>query len=158
MAWIPLILTLLTTGAAVALGRTRWAARSLLASRIAYTALVLQAPLFFVTTGGFQLSAPACEWTFGPALALHSLTNYKHIILFAIFFLLTFVQLRGMSRRMLWTAVVTMAIGLLVELAQGVSGEHHCRMRDLIPDAAGALAGAFIVWASRALSRAERGD
>ena len=37
-------------------------------------------------------------------------------------------------------------MGLLVELAQGISGAHHCRLRDLIPDAAGVVLGAGIVF------------
>ena len=36
-------------------------------------------------------------------------------------------------------------MGLFVELAEGISGEGHCRMRDLVPDAAGALLGAVYV-------------
>lgn len=36
-------------------------------------------------------------------------------------------------------------MGALVEISQGVTGKGHCRLRDLIPDAVGALLGSVIV-------------
>jgi VanZ family protein len=45
----------------------------------------------------------------------------------------------------IWAALITMTMGALVEIAEGVTGKGHCRSRDLIPDAAGALIGAVIV-------------
>lgn len=153
MRHVPLALALLAIVAAVSLRRTRWARPSLWVSRLAYAGLVLQAPLYFLAKGGFRMSAPDCEWTFGLALARHSLTNYGHIILFVVFFLLTYAQLPGVPRPILWAATATMAMGLLVELAQGVSGHGHCRMRDLIPDSVGALAGFVIVSAGTTLAR-----
>ena len=153
MTQVPLVLALLAVVVALSLRRTRWARPSLWVSRLAYAGLVLQAPLYFLAKGGFRISSPNCEWTFGLALARHSLTNYPHIILFTVFFLLTFAQLRGVPRAIIWSAAATMAMGLLVELAQGVSGHGHCRMRDLVPDSAGALAGFAIVSAGRMLAR-----
>jgi hypothetical protein len=39
-------------------------------------------------------------------------------------------------------------MGVLVELAEGATGRGHCRLRDLIPDFAGAMLGAaaLITW------------
>ena len=153
MAQVPLVLALLGVVLAIALRRTRWARASLWGSRLAYAGLVLQAPLYFLAKGGFRISPPDCQWTFGLALARHSLTNYGHIILFMVFFLLTYAQLPGVSRAIAWSVTATMAMGLLVELAQGVSGHGHCRMRDIIPDAVGALLGCAIVLAGRTAFR-----
>jgi hypothetical protein len=157
MTQVPLALALLAVVVALSLRRTRWARPSLWVSRLAYAALVLQAPLYFLAKGGFGLSSPDCEWKFGLALARHSLTNYGHIILFMVFFPLTYAQLSGVPRRIMWSAAATMAMGLAVELAQGVSGQGHCRMRDLVPDSVGALAGFVLVSAGTAVSRHREG-
>lgn len=153
MRHVPLALALLAVVLAVSLRGTRWARPALWVSRLAYAGLVLQAPLYFLARGGFRITFPDCEWTFGAALARHSLTNYGHIVLFLVFFLLTYAQLRDVPRPILWSVAATMAMGLLVEMAQGVSGHGHCRMRDLIPDSVGALAGLVILSAGGALSR-----
>ena len=153
MRHIPLVLALVTVLVAFSLRRTRWAVPSLWASRLAYALLVLQAPLYFLAKGGFRVLPPKCQWTFGMDLAIHSLTNYPHIILFTLFFLLTYAQLPAAPRAMIWSAAATIAMGLLVELAQGVSGHGHCRMRDLIPDSVGALLGFAIVSAGRKLAQ-----
>ena len=150
MKHLLLVFALVATVAAVALRRTRWAVPSLWISRVAYGLLVLQAPLYFLAEGGFRHLPPICEWTFGLALARHSLTNYPHIVLFTVFFLLSYAQFRGVRARVLWSIAATLGMGLVLELAQGVSGNGHCRMRDLIPDAVGALLGLAIV---SALSR-----
>lgn len=156
MRHLLLAFALLATVAAVALRRTRWAAPSLWISRIAYALLVLQAPLYFLVEGGFRVGFPVCQWTFGLALAGHSLRNYPHIVLFTVFFLLTYAQLPGVRRRVLWSIAATLAMGLLVELAQGVSGHGNCRMRDLIPDSMGALLGFAIVSAGAKLSQSKQ--
>ena len=153
MKHVPLALALLAVLAALSLRRTRWAVPSLWVSRLAYGLLVLQAPLYFLAKGGFRVSPPNCEWTFGLALARHSLTNYPHIILFTLFFLLTYAQLPAAPRAIIWSIAATAAMGLLVELAQGVTGHGHCRMRDLIPDSVGALLGFVIVSAGTKLSQ-----
>jgi len=150
---LPLAFAIIATVAALLLRRTRWAVPSLWLSRVAYIVLVLQAVVYFLAKGGFRVSSPVCEWTFGLALATHSLTNYAHIILFTLFFLLSYAQLPGIRRRMIWSAIATLGVGLLVELAQGVSGHGHCRMRDLIPDFAGALIGGLIISAATKLSK-----
>jgi hypothetical protein len=45
-------------------------------------------------------------------------------------------------------------MGALLELAEGISGLHHCRLRDLLPDAAGAVLGWGVLWAGQASWRA----
>lgn len=42
-------------------------------------------------------------------------------------------------------------MGMLVELSQGVTAHGNCRMRDLIPDSAGALLGFLTVSAGTKL-------
>lgn len=157
MRHLPLVFALLATIAAIPLRRTRWAAPSLWISRVAYGILVLQVPLYFFVEGGFRLSAPDCEWTFGLALARHSLTNYPHIVLFTILFLLTYAQFYGVRHRVIWSIAVTLGVGLLLEISQGVSGRGHCRMRDLIPDSVGALLGLAIAAAGTKLSQYRAG-
>jgi VanZ family protein len=46
---------------------------------------------------------------------------------------------------LLIAAVAVLAMGVYVEVAEGVTGMGHCRLRDLVPDAAGALVGA-VAW------------
>lgn len=151
MRHLPLAFALVATVTAIALRRTRWAAASLWISRLAYGILVLQAPFYFLAEGGFRHLPPVCEWTFSLALARHSLRNYPHIVLFTLFFLLTYAQLPGVRARVIWSIAGTLGMGLLVELAQGVSGHGNCRMRDLIPDFVGALLGFAIVSAGMKL-------
>ena len=140
-----LALAVLTSGVAWFLRRSCWASLALLGSRCAYGALVVQALLYFPAQSGFRIGAPVCQWTFSAPLAVHSLRNYPHIILFALFFLLTYAQLRNVRNALAWAAAISMAMGLFVELAQGATGAGHCRMRDLIPDAVGALAGIAVI-------------
>lgn len=123
-------------------------------SRIAYGLLILQMPVYFLAGNGVRHLPPVCEWTFSLALARHSLTNYPHIVLFTVFFLLSYAQFRGVRARVLWSFGATLGMGLFLELTQGASGNGHCRMRDLIPDSAGALLGFAIVAAGSMLSRA----
>jgi VanZ family protein len=53
---------------------------------------------------------------------------------------------------MAWSFLACFAMGLLVEIAEGATGIHHCRMRDLIPDMAGACVGAIVVLIVRRLA------
>lgn len=150
-----LALAVLVAVLALLLRRSRWASQSLLASRCAYGALIVQALWHFPARSGFRFFAPQCEWTFGPALAAHSLTNYAHIILFALFFLLTRAQFRGYRHALAASAAICMTMGLFVELAQAVTRAGHCRMRDLIPDVVGAaIAIGIIVIARKVTARA----
>lgn len=103
--------------------------------------------LFFPARVGFRLDPQPCEWGLNVPLALFSLTNYAHIVLFAIFFLLTAVQARRYPRRTqaLIAAGAVLAMGVYVETAQALTGKGHCRLRDLMPDTAGALLGALLL-------------
>ncbi len=155
MLW-PIGITFVVTLSALALRRTRWAAPASIVSRCGYFLFVVLGLLYFPWQSGFHVAAPSCEWTFDAALAVHSLGNYKHIVLFTLFFFLTYTQFSEVRRPILLALAACIAMGLLVELAQGASRYHHCRMRDLIPDATGALAGALLVVAGRKLSSAPR--
>jgi hypothetical protein len=119
---------------------------SLRGARWAYITFVLLGLLYFPASAGFRLNPQPCELIPNLRLAIFSLTNYAHIVLFVLFFLMTSAQFR-MSR---WSgyagaAVACIAMGILVELAEGVSGIGHCRLRDLIPDTAGVVLGAGFV-------------
>jgi VanZ family protein len=127
---------------------------SLRGVRWAYGAFVLLGLLYFPAKVGFRFSPPACELALEIPLAIFSLTKYAHIVLFAFFFLMTSAQLRGMGwSAFAWAGVMTLIMGALVELAQGVTGKGHCRLRDLVPDTAGAFLGAAVVAAWRLVRR-----
>lgn len=114
--------------------------------RWAYAAFVVLGLLYFPAKVGFRLDPNPCQLAFDIPLAIHSLTNYAHVILFALFFVMTSAQFRTSNRRAFaWSALATLAMGALVEAGQGVTGEGNCRLRDLIPDALGILIGSLIV-------------
>jgi hypothetical protein len=68
-------------------------------------------------------------------------------VLFVLFFLMTSAQFR-MSHCLgfAWAALLSISMGIVVELAEGISGNGHCRLRDLIPDAAVIVLGSGIVY------------
>ncbi len=114
--------------------------------RWAYAAFVALGLLYFPAKVGFRLSPRPCQLALDLPLALHSLTNYAHVVLFALFFVMTSAQFRRPGRAAFaWSAAATILMGALVEAAQGVTGEGNCRLRDIIPDAAGVLVGAGVV-------------
>ena len=120
---------------------------SLRGVRWAYVTFVVLGLLYFPVSVGFSLNPQPCESIPSIPLAVHSLTNYRHIVLFVLFFLMTSAQFRmSQWRGYAWSAVACIVMGILVELAEGISGNHHCRLRDLIPDAAGVVLGAGIVF------------
>ena len=101
---------------------------------------------YFPMSVGFQFNPQPCELTVSLSLAIFSLTNYAHIVLFALCFVLTSAQFQKSNWSALaWAALITVVMGALVEGAEGVTGKGHCRLRDLIPDTAGAMAGSVIV-------------
>lgn len=119
---------------------------SLRGNRWAYVAFIVLGLLYFPMKAGFRFDPHPCELTFGISLAIHSLTNYAHIVLFALGFVIASAQFRNSNWSMFaWTALIIIAVGALVEIAEGVTGKGHCRLRDLIPDTAGALLGSVIV-------------
>jgi len=119
---------------------------SLRGVRWAYVTFVILGLLYFPASVGFRFDPRPCELTFDLPLAIHSLTNYAHIVLMALFFVMTSAQLRMTGwPAFAWAAAATIVMGVLVEVAQGVTGNGHCRSRDLIPDSAGILLGSVII-------------
>lgn len=118
---------------------------SLRGVRWAFVAFVISGLLYFPVKVGFRLDPNPCQLTFDSSLALHSLTNYAHVVLFALFFLMAYAQFRRPNRpTFAWSALATIVMGALVEIAQGLTGEGNCRLRDLIPDTLGILFGSII--------------
>lgn len=119
---------------------------SLRGVRWAYITFVFLGLLFFPARTGFRFDAQPCELAFNIPLALFSLTNYGHVVRFALFFVMTSAQLR-MTKWSAWglATLTGIGMGVLVELLEGVTGKGHCRVRDLVPDTAGILLGAVIV-------------
>jgi hypothetical protein len=119
---------------------------SLRGVRWAYITFVLLGLFYFPASVGFRFDPRPCELVFSIPLAVHSLTNYAHIVLFTLFFIMTSAQLRMTDWPAFgWAALASVTMGRLVELAQGLTGKGHCRLRDLIPDAVGILLGAIVV-------------
>ena len=120
---------------------------SLRGIRWAYVSFIVLSLLYFPAKVGFHLNPQACELAPTPSLVLFSLTNYPHIALFALFFVLTSAHFRAKTpSAFAWAGLMTLVMGALVEIAEGVSGNGHCRLRDLVPDAAGAALGATAVF------------
>lgn len=119
--------------------------------RLAFAGFVAVGLASFALRAGWSarsLTPRACEGLVDVELALHSFRNTPHIVLFALCFGVARAQFgragtggRGGWRPGAGAFVLTMVVGALVELAEGASGAGHCRLRDLLPDAAGALLG-----------------
>ncbi|MEW6737199.1 MAG: VanZ family protein [Acidobacteriota bacterium] len=119
---------------------------SLRGNRWAYIAFMVLGLLYFPMSVGFHFNPQPCELTPSLSLMIFSLTNYAHITLFALCYVITSAQFQKHNwSAFAWTILITIVMGALVEVAQGVTGKGHCRLRDLIPDTAGALLGAVIV-------------
>ena len=119
--------------------------------RWAYAIFILLGLFWIPARTGFRLHAPPCDGFVSLRFSLLSLMKYKHIVLFGLFFLFTWVQLRSARHAMLWAALATLAMGVLIELEEGATGTGYCHARDLLPDAAGALLGSGVaaVWQRR---------
>jgi hypothetical protein len=117
--------------------------------RWAYVSYIVLGLAYFPARVGFRFEPRACQLAFGPHLAIDSLTNYAHVVLFGLFFMMSAVHFGGRrwaQRSVLARAgLVTLAVGALVELAQGLTGSGNCRLRDLIPDSAGIVVGAVLM-------------
>jgi len=119
---------------------------SLRGIRWAYITFIVLGLLYFPASVGFQITPKPCEITFSLALGIFSLTNYGHIVRFAIFFAMSKIQIRTPGwKPFIFAAAATIVMGALVEIAEAVSGNGQCRSRDLIPDAAGGFVGFIIV-------------
>jgi len=114
--------------------------------RWAYVAFALLALLYFPARVDFRPEPRPCQLAFSASLAAQSLTNYGHVVLFALFFVMTFAQFRAPGRSAAaWSALVTIGMGALVEIVQGLTGAGNCRSRDLIPDTVGIMIGVALV-------------
>src|SRR5467141_134426 len=119
--------------------------------RWAYFAFVVLGLLYFPAQTHFRVHVPKCEQLLPTMHVLVlSLHNYAYIALFAGFYWMSWVQFRRSGARGVWALLATLLVGALVEIAEGMTmvGRGHCRLRDLVPDAAGALGAALLlaVW------------
>jgi hypothetical protein len=119
--------------------------------RWAYVAFIVVGLAYFPARMGFHLEPRACALVIDRQGAMLALGKQAHVILFALFFILSSAQTGAKpSDRtvLLFSSIATLVMGALVELAEGVTGAGNCRLRDLIPDSVGILLGAavLIVW------------
>src|SRR5467141_1563394 len=124
--------------------------------RWAYFAFVVLGLLYFPAQTHFRVHAPKCEQLLPTIQVLVlSLHNYAYIALFAGFYWMSWVQFRRADARGVWALLATLLVGALVEIAEGMTmtGRGHCRVRDLVPDAAGALGAALLLAVWSRLSR-----
>ena len=123
--------------------------------RPAYVTYIVLSLLYFPLQVGFVFHPRACQMAISPALALEALTNWGHVMLFGIFYVMTLAQFRRRNvAAFAWSALIVMTMGALVEVAEGVTGGRNCRLRDLVPDAAGAvLAMAVLAGLTRVRAR-----
>src|SRR6266436_3299722 len=118
--------------------------------RWAYPAFVVLGLLYFPAQTHFHVHAPKCEQLL-PTLRLlvPLLQNYAYVALFAGFYWISWVQFGRSDARGIWALVATLLVAALVELAEGMTGggrgQVHCRVRDLVPDAAGAVGAALLL-------------
>ena len=120
--------------------------------RWAYALFVTYAVVRIPTRTGFALDAPRCDLRMDGALLLEALGKVPHVVLFGAFFLMTWTVLAGgIGRRFVIAMAATLLFGLVIELEQGMTGTGNCRLRDLVPDAAGGLVAfvAVMVWERR---------
>src|SRR6266545_4103730 len=122
--------------------------------RWAYPAFVVLGLLYFPAQTHFHVHAPKCEQLLPTMQVLVlSLHNYAYIALFAGFYWMSWVQFGRSDARAFWALLATLLVGVLVEIAEGMTGRGHCRLRDLVPDAAGALGAALLLAVWSRLSR-----
>src|SRR5438034_11439292 len=118
--------------------------------RWAYLTFVLLGLLYFPAQTHFRVHAPKCEQLL-PTLHLlvPLLHNYAYIALFAGFYWISWVQFGRSDARGVWALVATLLVAALVEIAEGMTGggrgQVHCRVQDLVPDAAGAVGAALLL-------------
>src|SRR5712691_7690375 len=118
--------------------------------RWAYLTFVLLGLLYFPAQTHFHVHAPKCEQLLRTLhLLVPLLHNYAYIALFAGFYWMSWVQFGRSDARGVWALVATLLVAALVEIAEGMTGggrgQVHCRVRDLVPDAAGAVGAALLL-------------
>jgi VanZ family protein len=129
-----------------ALWRVRWA----------YVAFVALGLLYLPAMTGFRVNPQRCDFAFNTPVFIQSLSNYPHITQFSLFFLVTVRQFRSPGWQSLgWSTGLTMLMGAAVEAAEGVSGLHHCKAIDLVPDFVGAMLGVMVVLLARRIASAK---
>src|SRR5262245_60032221 len=110
--------------------------------RWAFLLFIVFGLAYFPAKAGFKLDPHACERALSPELIRLSMTKWAHVVLFGLFFLVSFFHFRAShwaTQSSLGMAVLlTIVMGALVEIAEGVTGTGNCRVRDLVPDALGA--------------------
>ncbi len=118
--------------------------------RWAYLAFVVLGLLYFPAQAHWRVHAPKCEQLIPTMhVMVLSLRNYAHIALFAGFCWMSWVQFRrsGRRARVVWAFLATLLAGALIEIVEGMTAPRgiHCRLRDLVPAAAGALGAALVL-------------
>jgi len=114
--------------------------------RWAYLAFVVLGLLYVPAQTQFRVHAPKCQLVIPTMNVVElSLQNYVALALFAGFCWMSWVQFRGSKARFIWTVLATVLAGALVEIAEGMTGRGSCRVRDLVPAAAGALGAALVL-------------
>jgi hypothetical protein len=131
----------------IALGVVAWivlAVFALRGARWAYAIFIVLALVWIPARTGFHFQRPDCAMRLSVDLVLFSMTKYKHIVLFGMFFLMTRVQLARRPHAFLIALAATLAVGVLIEFEETITRTGNCAARDLFPDAAGALLGELI--------------
>ena len=129
--------------------RTVWSRR-----RWLYGAYMLVAVGRIPARVHFRLVAPHCDTRLTLTNARLSMTKVPHMVLFAVFFLLTLLQFDRLNPRAFrWSLLTTAALGLLVELEEGASRTGNCRMTDVLPDITGAVLVGAVLFGLFALRR-----
>lgn len=112
----------------------------------AYTLVVAFALLRLPARARFALQPPTCDLSLDTAHLAASLAKLPHLILFAVFCLLTILQFDRIDRRAFaWSVAATLALGAYVELMETMTRRGNRRLADLLPDLAGALAACALV-------------
>lgn len=130
--------------------------------RWAFVLFIVLGLAYFPLNAGFRFYPATCEFALNAELARLSLTKWAHIVLFGIFFVVSVLHFRASHwpdrNSFIIAAVLTIAMGALVELGEGVTRTGSCRLRDLVPDGAGAALAGLVLFiygvASRKLRKA----
>ena len=77
--------------------------------RFAYVTFVVLGVLWMPASASFRFAPRHCETAMSLGLAVHSMTNYKHLFLFTIFAIMTLAQFRTDDR---WRFVKVAALVL----------------------------------------------
>lgn len=108
--------------------------------RWAYAAWMLLGVMTIPARTGFHFQPLRCDARLTAGNVGASLSKGPHVILFGLFFLLTAAQFDRIDRRsMAWSLAATLALGLLVEIEEGLTRTGNCRYTDVLPDLFGGL-------------------